>query len=341
MPQFLEKSFPLLAAGSGGNMVVNCVAYSNNGRRLRDITIDEISDVMRSKDTFVWVGLYEPDEAMLRHVQREFNLHELAIEDAQHAHQRAKIETYDDVLFLVAHTAQFVSGQVEFGETHVFMGARFLVTVRHGASLSYSPVRARCEQTPPLLSLGPSFGLYSVLDYIVDNFMPVVDSFQGELRELENAIFEDHFNRATIHRLYSLKRELVSLRLAVTPLQDMLNQLVRFHQGLVHDDVRLYFRDVFDHAIRITESINTLGEMLTAALQVNMSLVTVGQNESVKKLASWAGLLAVPTLIASLYGMNFEYMPELKWRYGYPIMLLLCGGLMGVVYWRLKKNGWL
>lgn len=322
-------------------MVVNCVAYTSTGRRLREVTVDEISEVLRSKDTFVWVGLYEPDEAMLRSVQREFDLHELAIEDAQHAHQRAKIEVYDEVLFVVAHTAQFVGGKVEFGETHIFMGKRFLLTVRHGASLSYAPVRTRLEQAPQQLSLGPSMCMYGVIDYIVDNVMPVVESFQSELRDLEHQVFASHYSRSTIHRLYSLKRDLVSLRLAVAPLQDILNQLVKLHPGLINDDTRVYFRDVYDHAIRITESINILGEMLTAALQVNMSLVTLGQNESVRKLASWAGLLAVPTLIASLYGMNFEHMPELKWRFGYPAMLVVCVLLCVLIYWQLKRNKWL
>lgn len=322
-------------------MVVNCVAYLNNGRKLRDITIDEISDVLENRDTFVWVGLYEPDAEMLLKLKEEFGLHELAIEDAQHAHQRAKIEIYDDVLFSVLHTAQFVAGKVELGESHIFLGKRFLITVRHGASLSYQPARARCEQNPHLLALGPSFGLYAVMDFVVDNFMPIVGSFQQELRELEQAIFSDQFSRATIMRLYTLKRELVNLRLAVAPLQDMLNQLMRFHQGLVNEETRVYFRDVFDHAVRITDTINTLGEMLTAALQVNLSMVTVGQNEVVKRLASWAGLLAVPTLIASLYGMNFEFMPELKWKYGYPGMIGFSLLLCGLVYWRLRKSGWL
>lgn len=324
-----------------GSMVVNCVAYHADGRKHRDISIEEISDVLALPDSFVWVGLYEPDDAMLRQVQEEFELHELAIEDAQHAHQRPKIEVYGDTLFCVLHTAQFVAGKVEFGETHIFLGARFLVTVRHGASLSYAPARARCEQSPNLLQLGPSFGLYAIMDYVVDNYMPITASFQDELQELEQAIFSDQFSRSTIMRLYTLKRELVSLRLAVAPLQDILNQLMRFHHGLISEEARVYFRDVFDHAVRITDTLNTLGEMLTAALQVNLSMVAVGQNEVVKRLASWAGLLAVPTLIASFYGMNFEHMPELHWRWGYPGVIGLCALACGLVYWRLRKSGWL
>lgn len=332
---------PSPPAPIGPNRVVNCVVYSVTGQRLRDIPLDEISDVLEQSGTFVWVGLYEPDETLLRKMQEEFGLHELAIEDAQHAHQRAKIEVYGDTLFVVVHTAQFVAGEVEFGETHIFVGPRFLLTVRHGASLSYAPARARCEQTPALLAQGPSFALYAVLDYIVDNFMPIVSGLQAELRELEEDIFEDEFKRETIERLYHLKRELVSLRLAVNPLQDIVNQLVRFHPGAINDATRVYFRDVYDHTIRIGDSIGSLSEMLTAALQVNLSMVTVGQNESVKRLAGWAGLLAIPTVVFSNYGMNFEHMPELKWPQAYPVTLLITLVLILIVYRKLKKANWL
>ena len=327
--------------GENPNMVVNCVAYLNTGRKLNSISVEAISDVLSEPNTFIWLGLHEPDETLLWKIQQEFGLHELAIEDAQNAHQRPKIEVYDDVLFIVLHTAQFVGGKVEFGETHIFLGKRFLITVRHGASLSYAGARGRCEQTPELLALGPSFGLYAVIDAIVDNYFPIVESFQSSLRELEDKIFRDDFDRETTKSLYRLKRELVNFRLAVAPLQDILNQLVRFHQGLIQDDVRVYYRDVFDHAIRMSETINTLGEMLTAALQLNLSLVSLGQNDIVKRLAGWAGLLTLPTLIASVYGMNFEFMPELHWRYGYFIMLGVTGVLCGLVYWRLKKAKYL
>jgi magnesium transporter len=335
-----NQPFPVPPASSEP-MVVNCVAYSNTGRRVREVPLDDISDVIATKDHFVWVGLHEPDEQLLRKIQEEFEIHDLAIEDAQHAHQRPKIEVYDEMIFIVLHTAQFVGGVIEFGETHIFLGCHFLITVRHGASLSYAPARVRCEQTPHLLSQGPSFGLYAVMDFIVDNYFPIVRSFEDELKDLEKSLFEDQFNRETIHRLYTLKRELVTLRLAVAPLQDITNQLIRFHPELIPDEVRNYFRDVFDHAIRISETTTTMAEMLSAALQVNLSMVTVGQNEVVKRLASWAGLLAIPTLFASIYGMNFANMPELHWHYGYPIMLGVTASVTGLVYWQLKKAGWL
>lgn len=322
-------------------MVINCVAYSRNGQRLRDITLDEISDVLEQPDTFVWVGLHEPDEKLLEKLQEEFGLHDLAVEDAQNAHQRPKIEVYGDSLFLVAQTAQLVGGNLAFGETHVFVGPRYLVTVRHGASLSYAPARRSCEQSPELLAYGPSYGLYAVLDFIVDNFLPIVRDFKEELQELEHDIFAETFKRETIKRLYEMQRELVTLRLAVAPLQDILSQLVRLYPHLVRDEVRVYFRDVYDHVFRVNEAIGTMREMLSAAMTINLSLVTVGQNEVVKKLAGWAALLAAPTLLASWYGMNFHHMPELDKPWAYPTMILLTAGICGGLYSVLKRAKWL
>ena len=323
------------------NMVVNCVAYDAHGCRGKALTLDEISDVLAKPEGFVWVGLHEPDEALLERLQEEFGLHDLAIEDAHHAHQRPKLEVYGESLFLALHTAQRVDGAIRFGETHIFLGQRYLLTVRHGASASYAPARARCEREPELLALGPSYGLYAVLDLIVDNLMPIVDAFQHELSSLEADIFGSTFRRETIERLYRLKRDLVTLRLAVAPLQDILNQLVRFHPNLIRDEVRLHIRDVFDHAVRINESTSTVGEMLSAALSVNLALVSVHQGEVVKQLAGWAALLAVPTLAASWYGMNFEHMPELSGPNSYYIMLGVTAVTMAGVFALLRRARWL
>lgn len=321
--------------------VRNCVAYTADGRRGPEINLEQVSDLLNADDGFVWVGLHEPDERVLDQLQEEFGLHDLAVEDAHHAHQRPKIEVYGDALFIAVHTAQLEDGHIRFGETHIFLGRNYLLTVRHGASASYVPARARCEREPELLALGPSYGLYAVLDLIVDNLMPIVQAFEAQLRAAEDDIFGDTRSRATLHRLYQLKRELVTLRLAVTPLQDILNQLVRFHPGLIRDDVRVYLRDVYDHAVRINESVGTLSEMLSAALSVNLALVSVEQGEVVKRLAGWAALLAVPTLVASWYGMNFAHMPELGGRYSYYVMLGATAACMGGVYALLKRARWL
>ena len=323
-------------------MVVNCVAYAADGQRLPDISFEQISDVLARDDgSFVWVGLYEPDEALLEKLQEEFGLHDLAVEDAHSAHQRPKIEIYGDSLFVVLNTAQAVKGCVQFGETHIFLGKRYLVSIRHGASLSYAPARARCEREPEMMALGPSYPLYAMLDFIVDNYMPVISDFQGELDKLEKDIFAETYRRETIEQLYNLKQELTTLRLAVSPLQDILNQLQRFHPNLVHEDVRVYFRDVFDHVVRVNEATDTMRELLTAAMGVNLALVTVAQGEIVKRLAGWAALLAVPTLVASWYGMNFHNIPELSGRYNYFIVIGITSVVCVVLYRNLKKAGWL
>ena len=326
---------------SDSRMVVNCVAYRNNGTRLRDIVVDDISEVLKEPDTFVWVGLHEPDDTLLLKLQEEFDLHDLAVEDAQQAHQRTKIETYGDSLFIVVQTAQLISGHIAFGETHIFLGKRYLITVRHGASLSYTPARRSCEKTPEMLALGPSYGLYGVLDYIVDNLLPIVRDFREELQELEKDIFADTLNRDTVRRLYDMQRDLMTLRLAAAPMQDVINQLVRLHPNLIPDDLRAYFRDIYDHVFRVNESISAMREMLTAAINVNLSLVTFGQNEVMKKLAGWAAMLAAPTLITSWYGMNFTHMPELSQPWAYPAIMGVVVCVVGTIYLWLKRAKWL
>lgn len=321
--------------------VVNCAAYDRAGRR-RDLTLDQISEVLADDDgSFVWVGLHEPEDALLLKLQEEFGLHALAIEDAQHAHQRPKIEAYGEGLFIAVHTAQVVDERIRFGETHAFLGPRYLVTVRHGASLSYAPVRARAEREPELLAHGPAFALYAVLDFIVDNYLPIVSEFRDALSVLEHDIFAETFRRETIVRLYDLKRDLMQLRLAVAPMQDILSQLTRLHGTLVPEEMRLYFRDVHDHSIRVNEATDTLREMLTAAMNVHLSLVTIHQGEVVKKLAGWAALLAAPTLVASWYGMNFEHMPELGGRWSYAVVIVVTSLACLGLYRYLKKVRWL
>jgi magnesium transporter len=321
--------------------VMNCIAYGRDGSK-REITIDQISDVLGVDDgSFVWVGLYQPGVELLDKMQEEFGLHDLAVEDAHHAHQRPKIEAYGNSLFIAAHTAQLVDDHIAFGETQVFLGPRYLLTVRHGASLSYAPVRARVERDPSLLAIGPSYGLYAVLDFIVDNFMPIVDAFRVKLATLEKDIFAETYERQTVVRLYELKGELTRLRLAVAPMQDITGQLSRGANPLVSDDMRLYFRDVFDHTQRVNDTTDTLREMLTAAMSVNLALVTVAQGEVVKRLAGWAGLLAAPTLITSWYGMNFVHMPELAGRWSYAIVFGATIGVCVGLYALLKRAKWL
>jgi magnesium transporter len=337
----MTTSMPAAPTPADTRMVVNCVAYRNDGTRIGDVGIDAISDVLKEPDTFVWVGLHEPDAALLLKLQEEFDLHDLAIEDAQGAHQRTKIEAYGNSLFIVVQTAQLGGGHIAFGETHIFLGPRYLVTVRHGASLSYAPARRSCEHTPDLLSLGPSYGLYGVLDFVVDNLLPIVRDFREELQELEQDIFAASFNRDTVRRLYDMQRDLMTLRLAVAPLQDVISQLVRLHPQLIPDELRAYFRDVHDHVTRVNDAISAMREMLAAAITVNLSLVTFGQNEVMKKLAGWAAMLAAPTLITSWYGMNFQHMPELAQSWSYPAIIGVVACVVGGIYLALKRAKWL
>lgn len=321
--------------------VINCAVYDHDGNR-RDITLDQISDVLSHDDgSFIWVGLYEPEEELLDKLQEEFGLHDLAVEDAHFAHQRPKIEAYGNSLFIAVHTAQLLEGHVRFGETQAFVGPRFLVTVRHGASLSYTKVRARFEREPELLRFGPAFALYGVLDYIVDNYEPIVNDFRDELSELEKDVFAETYRRDTIVKLYELKKELTQMRISVAPLQDILAQLMRTQSMQVSEEAKLYFRDVLDHVVRLNESIDTLREMLTAAMGVNLSLVTIAQGEVVKKLAGWAALLAAPTLVASWYGMNFTHMPELHGPHSYFVLIGIVVVVVAGLYGYLKKVRWL
>jgi magnesium transporter len=321
-------------------MIVNCILYRADGSR-QALDFKHVSDALAEDEGFVWLGLHEPDPGLLERLEEEFGLHELAIEDAHKAHQRPKVELYGNTLFIAVHTVQRVGEEVQFGETHLFLGPRFLITVRHGSSLGYAPARARCERDPEYLAAGPSFGLYAVLDQVVDNYFPIVDEFRASLDALERDIFREEFSRGTIERLYRMKRELTRLRLAVAPLQDVLAPLVRLYPNLIHADTRVYFRDVLDHARRINDATDTLREMLTAAMSVNLALVTVAQGEVVKRLAGWAALLAVPTLVTGWYGMNFAVMPELSSRFGYPGVLALTLLVVGLLYRKLKKVRWL
>src|SRR5690606_23502043 len=280
--------------------VVACAWYDARGQR-NDMPLEEVgARIAGDTPGFAWIGLYEPSEPILQRLQQALGLHPLAVEDARKAHQRPKVEAYGDTLFVAAHTAQMDQERIAYGETHAFLGRRFLLTVRHGASLSYAPVRARLEQEPELLRPGPAMALYGVLDFIVDNYAPIHDDHRQSLRELEHDTFSDAYRRAVVVRLYDLKRDLTNMRVAVSPLLDVLLQLVRSQAGqgqLVPDEVRLYLRDVHDHVVRINDTIDTLRDMLGTALSVNLSLVTLAQGETVKRLGAWAALLAAPTLV--------------------------------------------
>jgi magnesium transporter len=322
--------------------VVNSAAYYD-GRRVANVEIHDISEVLKQPDQFVWIGLHEPGAEMLGQIQREFGLHDLAIEDAHRAHQRPKLEAYGDSLFIVLRTAQRNDERhrIDFGETHFFIGCNFLVSVRHGSSLPYTEVRARCESTPHLLRKGPSFALYALMDSIVDQYFPVIDALEQELEALEEKVFGEQTSRETTAQIYKLKRELLEVKRAVSPLIDICNRLMRFDLELIPEDARLYFRDVYDHAVRINEIVDNVRELLNTALEANFSLISIAQNDVSKRFAGWAAIIGVPTMIAGIYGMNFKFMPELNWLYGYPLALALTLGSSGLLFLLFKRSGWL
>jgi len=321
--------------------VINCVAYTADGRKVGDTDVEDVSEILKFPGQFIWIGLHEPTEDLVRRIQAEFGLHDLAVEDALRAHQRPKIEEYGNSLFVVLRTAQLEDGRIAFGETHIFVGPQYIISLRHGASLPYTDVRTRCEASPQLLRKGPGFVLYALMDFVVDNYFPIVDELEEKLESLEERIFGGGFNRESTEGIYELKRDLLGLKRAVSPLVEVCNRLVRFDVGLIPEDTRLYFRDVYDHVIRINETVDNLRELLTTALEANLSLISVGQNEVTKKLAAWAAILAVPTMIAGIYGMNFVDMPELHWWFGYPLVMGAMGAACGFLYWRFKRARWL
>ncbi len=322
--------------------VVNCVAYSE-GRRVAAFEMCDIGRALEEPGRFAWIGLHAPSAELLRQVQQEFRLHDLAVEDALHAHQRPKLETYGDSLFVVLRTARVNAElrRIEFGETHFFVGQNFIVSVRHGPSLPYAGVRARCETTPQLLRKGPGFALYALMDSIVDQYFPVVDALAEGLEGLEEQIFGEKSTRETTAQIYQLKRQLLEVKRAVSPLIDICNRLTRFDLELIPEDTRPYFRDVYDHVIRINEMLDNASQLLTTALEANFSLISIAQNEVSKRFAGWAAIIAVPTMVAGIYGMNFKAMPELEWEYGYPVVLGVTFGLAALLYLVFKRTGWL
>jgi magnesium transporter len=322
--------------------VIDCAAYCG-GVRVADVGLEQIRGALERDDQFVWLGLYEPEEDTLRSVQRQFGLHDLAVEDAYNAHQRPKLELYEDSVFVVLRTVHLATSprHLEFGETHIFLGRNYLVTVRHGSLRSHIGVRQRCESTPQLLAKGPGYVLYALMDFVVDQYLPIVQQIEEEVEDLEEVIFGESGSGDATARVYGLKRDLLALRRTISPLVEVCNRLMRFDLPHIPEDTRVYFRDVYDHIMRLNETIDAQRELLTTALEAHLSIMSHTQNEHMKRITAWAAMIAVPTMIAGIYGMNFRNMPELSWSYGYyasiGVMLVACTGL----YVGFKRSGWL
>jgi magnesium transporter len=321
-------------------MLINCVAYED-GRKLADIRKEDIHVYLGRPGCFVWVALKEATAQELAEMQKQFGLHELAVEDASHGHQRPKLEEYGDALYAVVHTVEAQGGELLVGEVNIFVGKNYVLSIRNRSHEGFSDVRARCEREPHLLALGSGFVLYALMDTVVDRYFPVLEYLEDELETVERRIFSGGSARENVEGLYQLKQKLMTLRHAAGPLQETASKL---HGGRVPEvciGTQDYFRDVYDHLIRINQSIDSLREMVTTAISVILSLITLGESEVTKRLAAYAALVAVPTMIAGVYGMNFEYMPELGWPLGYPFALLLMAVMSALLFVVFKRRGWL
>ena len=321
-------------------MIVNCVAY-DRGQKLSDIPLSAVRSHLANRDCFVWVALKDPQADELAALQQEFDLHELAIEDAQKGHQRPKIEEYGSSLFIVMQLVEPSGQDLQTGEVAIFVGPQYIVSVRRDAQLGFADVRRRCEQEPELLRHGPAYVLYALMDSVVDRYFPVLDRLSAEIEEIEDRIFAGQTTRAQIEALYLLKRRLTTLNHATQPLLEVTGKL---HGGRVppicaglHD----YFRDVHDHLMRLGQSIDNLRDMVATAISVNLSLITIQENEVTKRLAAYAALVAVPTMVAGVYGMNFTNMPELGWAYGYPSAIAVMVLIDLYLVYRFKKAKWM
>jgi magnesium transporter len=321
-------------------MLINCVAYQD-GKRLAEISPNEIHSYVSRPDCFVWVALRDASDSELAEMQEEFDLHPLAVEDASKGHQRPKIEEYGDSLFAVIHTVEPDGDDLRVGELNVFVGRNYVLSARSRTERGFTDVRARCEREPELLRHGSAYVLYALMDAVVDRYFPLIDTLEAQLEQIEERIFAGGAARAQIEALYGIKQKLVTLKHAVGPMLEATSKLYGGRVPQVCAGMGEYFRDVYDHLWRLNQSIDSTRDMVTTAMSVHLSLSTMQENETTKRLAAYAALVAVPTMIAGLYGMNFENMPELRWSFGYPFTLLIMAAIDVYLFYRFRKTGWL
>ncbi len=321
-------------------MLVNCVAYTG-GHKLADIPVEDISEYVKRPNCFVWVALKDPEPSELEMMQEEFGLHELAVDDARHGHQRPKIEEYGDSLFAVLQTIELKGDDFVLGEVHIFVGPNYILSTRRRTEKGFSDVRARCEREPDLLQNGSGYVLYALMDAVVDRYFPVLDALESELETVEEKIFVKNTARSNIEALYALKQKLMVLKHTVDPLMESVGKLSGGRVPHICAGMREYFRDVLDHLQRLHASIEGIRDMQTTAIQVNLGMINLNETEVTKKLAAWAAIIAIPTLIAGIYGMNFKAMPEYDWTYGYPLALALMVGIDVALYLWFKRIRWL
>jgi magnesium transporter len=323
-------------------VIVDNAVYVEGLRTADPPSLDETFEVMRDRKGFAWIGLYRPSPEELQAVATEFDLPPLAVEDALTGHQRAKIEKYGGSTFLALRPARYIDAdeRVEFGELHAFVGADYIITVRHAESPDLAEVRKRMESDPALLAKGPLAVLYAILDQVVDEYSPVINGLENDIDEIEDQLFNG--DQEVSKRIYQLSNEVMAFQRATHPLSEVLDNLL--HALAEHDaDVQLRenLRDVHDHVLRIVDRADSFRQLLQNALMVHTTLVGQAQNNEIKKISSWAAILFTPTLVGTIYGMNFDYMPELHWVLGYPFALALMFGLGFALYKIFKRKGWL
>ncbi|MFD8306700.1 magnesium/cobalt transporter CorA [Streptomyces sp. NPDC059690] len=333
-----------------GSSVVNCVSY-RDGVRVPEGSdlVDTVERVRKNRDGFVWLGLHEPTDQEFAGIAELFDLHPLAVEDAVEAHQRPKLERYGDTLFAVFKTVCYVEHEqltatsevVNTGEIMVFVGEDFVITVRHGMHGSLGPLREELEADAQKLGKGPAAVLHAIADHVVDDYLNVTDAVQADIDQVETDVFAESGARTDPGRIYQLKRELLELKRAVVPLARPIEDLATRPIRVVDLEIQAYFRDVLDHLMRAKEQIASFDELLNSILQAHLAQVTVAQNEDMRKITAWAAVIAVPTMVCGVYGMNFQYMPELHWKFGYPLVIAVISAACLVLYRGFRRNGWL
>jgi magnesium transporter len=323
-------------------VIVDCALYENGRRQTGTFDLNDLPSCADSKTSFVWIGLYEPTDEEFAVVRKQYRLHPLAVEDAIQAHQRPKLDEYEGSVFVVVKTAEYLADEevIKLGEIQMFIGDGFIVHVRHGAASPLTEVRRKLEASPRRLIDGPSAVLHAIVDHVVDCYAPVVKALAHDVERVEDLVFSD-VGENPVERIYMLKREVLELSAALEPLTQPLEQLSRGEVGFVHDNALAYFSDVHDHVLRLASDVSKLRDLLTSILEANLIRVSIRQNDDMRRISAWVAIAAVPTLMAGIYGMNFEHMPELSAWYGYPLVLALMAAICVFLYRRFRRSGWL
>ncbi|MFN3522260.1 MAG: magnesium/cobalt transporter CorA [Phenylobacterium sp.] len=320
--------------------VMAAYAYKN-GARARAVSLDGPDGLKLEPDEFVWIGIVEPDPDELAKLQARFGLHPLAVEDALKAHQSPKLEIYGDQLFVVAKTAHLGEVRIEYGETDIFVGENHIITVRHGSARAHTQLRSQLEASPGLLKKGVDYVLHAILDFVVDGYLPIVESMEEEVLAMERRALDTFMSRGEVNRLFHLKRDLMRFKRVLAPMGEVCSRLEHLDTPCLDADVRPYFRDVYDHVRRVEGMTDALRDVITSVFDVSNLFEQQRQSAITRKLAAWAAILAVPTAVAGIYGMNFQHMPELHWRFGYPLVLAAIAAVCAVLYVRFKRSNWL